>query len=71
MENKEIKIGEVGTIDGYNVKCVLSNGLCQNYKETQDCFFYDLGNGCSGEREKQCYGQIRKDKKEVCYKIVK
>jgi len=66
MENEEIKIGEVGTIDGVNVVCDLADGeTCIHEISGSVCCFI---NNC-GCLDRMCSDLERSDGKNVCYKL--
>jgi len=66
MANKEIKIGEVGIIDGVKVKCVKSiAGMCGFDDGKTPCQFYEYR--CI---EMNCSADNRHDKTDVFYSKV-
>ena len=64
MANKEIKIGDVGTINGVEVRCLADDvgDICGFVT----CAFWH--NNCHGDM--MCTGSERKDGREVFYSLV-
>ena len=64
MANKEIKVGDVGTINGVEVRCLAEpkNGICG--RET--CAFW--GNNCQDGM--MCTRDEREDGRDVFYSLV-
>ena len=66
MANKEIKVGEVGIIDGRKVIVIESFcGFCgADFDGTADCWFTNV---CGGEEGMFCAESDREDGKSVFY----